>query len=84
MDSGLLYMGKVKNIPALGHHVSTSSKNTSNIELPWSDFSKLLSSKYSTNNSVTPQDLFVGSFENCHLGNWDGSTHHDIHHFPLK
>ncbi|CAO3621744.1 unnamed protein product [Cunninghamella blakesleeana] len=78
MDPGVQYIKKIKTtLPNLVHKDVTVQHPNSSIDLPWSDFSKFLSSKYSNINSVTPQDLFVGSFENCHLGTWDGTTYQD-------
>lgn len=86
MDPGYKYMQQLKTVPNLvSEEPSTiTPKNTSFVDVPWSDFTKQLAQKRENTNkkftgskgpldehNVPPEDDTVEDFN---IGNWDAST----------
>ncbi|KAI8066792.1 hypothetical protein BC940DRAFT_367841 [Gongronella butleri] len=56
---------------AMGSSSDSATASASYIDLPWTEFSKLLQHKKpDIGKKAVPQDLNVGSYEKAHLGNW--------------
>lgn len=89
MDPGQELLKHIKTIPNLvSEEPSTiTPSNTSFVDVPWSDFSKMLASNSAstakklkesatptTNNDYSPIQKDKGSVEDFTLGNWDAAT----------
>lgn len=92
MDPGQKFLQKLKTVPNLVDEAPSTitPKNTSFVDIPWSDFSEMLAQKRNVDaekskESATPVkkeddvDLTFtqpekGSVEDFTLGNWDAST----------
>ncbi|KAI8359141.1 hypothetical protein BD560DRAFT_405429 [Blakeslea trispora] len=91
MDPGYKLLQHIKTVPNLINEDPsiTTPKNSSFMDLPWSDFSKLLSDKQiqrrSSDTSVnsSASNSSDESPENFSLGNWDSMTgYQDTEHRP--
>ncbi|CEP18449.1 hypothetical protein [Parasitella parasitica] len=89
MDPGQEHIQHLKTVPNLvSEEPSTiTPSNTSFVDVPWSDFSKMLASKSESNakklkesttptkcNDYSPIEKDKGSVEDFTLGNWDAAT----------
>ncbi|KAI8993479.1 hypothetical protein BDB01DRAFT_776443 [Pilobolus umbonatus] len=81
MDPGYKLLQHIKTIPNLINEDPsiTTPKNSSFMDLPWSDFSKLLSNNNerrlsSSSSSSSETESTMSESENFALGNWDSMT----------
>ncbi|KAG0178775.1 hypothetical protein DFQ28_003761 [Apophysomyces sp. BC1034] len=84
MDPGYTLLQHIKTVPNLiseDPSVATP-KNSSFMDLPWSEFSKLLAQKRRPSESSThTEESSSSSSSESNLGNWDGMTgYQDIEH----
>lgn len=91
MDPGYKLLQHIKTVPNLINEDPsiTTPKNSSFMDMPWSEFSQLLkrrtSSSSDSSSSTTTDNLNqdIGSVENFSLGNWDSMTgYQDEAHRP--
>jgi hypothetical protein len=89
MDPGYKLLQHIKTVPNLINEDPsiTTPKNSSFIDLPWSEFSKLLkhptssSTSIASSNTSSNQSSDNEEEENLSLGNWDSMTgYQDINH----
>ncbi|GAA5804477.1 hypothetical protein EDC94DRAFT_637693 [Helicostylum pulchrum] len=81
MDPGYTLLQHIKTIPNLINEDPsiTTPKNSSFMDMPWSEFSKLLNNKRrasasSSSTSSSDSSSTNESTENFSLGNWDSMT----------
>jgi hypothetical protein len=86
MDPGYKYLQQIKTVPNLvSEEPSTiTPKNTSFVDVPWSDFTKLLAQKRESINAQCRQSQQLldehnnppekDTVEDFNLGNWDACT----------
>lgn len=82
MDPGYTLLQHIKTVPNLINEDPsiTTPKNSSFMDMPWSEFSKLLNNKQrrssvvSANSSTSSESTIDESTENFSLGNWDSMT----------
>jgi hypothetical protein len=81
MDPGYKLLQHIKTVPNLINEDPsiTTPKNSSFMDLPWSEFSKLLSTNKrrassSSNSTVSEASSVEESPEDFSLGNWDSMT----------
>ncbi|KAI9339474.1 hypothetical protein BD770DRAFT_331000 [Pilaira anomala] len=82
MDPGYTLLQHIKTVPNLINEDPsiTTPKNSSFMDMPWSEFSKLLNNKQrrssvvSANSSTSSESTVDESSENFSLGNWDSMT----------
>jgi hypothetical protein len=88
MDPGYKLLQHIKTVPNLINEDPsiTTPKNSSFMDLPWSEFSKLLNtnkrrSSASSDSTVSDTSSVDESPENFSLGNWDSMTgYQDMEH----
>jgi hypothetical protein len=87
MDPGYTLLQHIKTVPNLINEDPsiTTPKNTSFMDMPWSEFSKLLKDKRRSSasaSSVSSESTAGDSVqEDLSLGNWDAMTgYQDIEH----
>lgn len=79
MDPGYTLLQHIKTIPNLINEDPsiTTPKNSSFMDMPWSEFSKLLSNNRRSSasaSSTSSESTIDDSPENFSLGNWDSTT----------
>ncbi|KAG1441479.1 hypothetical protein G6F56_011463 [Rhizopus delemar] len=86
MDPGYKLLQHIKTVPNLINEDPsiTTPKNSSFMDLPWSDVSALLKRRTSLSSAGTASsNEDSGSSENFSLGNWDSMTgYQDQEHTP--
>ncbi|KAI7870095.1 uncharacterized protein EV154DRAFT_530227 [Mucor mucedo] len=79
MDPGYTLLQHIKTVPNLINEDPsiTTPKNSSFMDMPWSEFSKLLNNKRRSSasaSSTSSQSSSDETPENFSLGNWDSMT----------